>query len=187
VTAIYLAEVGDVETAVRDHVRESLSGEFGFEVRRLAAEVSMDGAYDPARRQFGSSQILREMLARCPADAVKLLGITGVDLFIPMLSFLFGQAQVGGKCALVSLARLRPEFYNLPPRPALLRERAVKESLHELGHAFGLIHCPEPGCVMSLSTNLAQVDLKREGYCETCGELLREVLRDHRSAAARGR
>lgn len=186
-TVIYLAEVGDIEPAVRDHLRDCLAHEFQFEVRCLTPAVAVDAVYDPARRQYGSSQILRELLANCPPDAAKLLGVTGVDLFIPMLSFLFGQAQVGGKCALVSLARLRPEFYNLPPRPPLLLERAVKEALHELGHAFGLIHCPEPGCVMSLSTNLAQVDLKREKYCEACGAQLEEVLQELRDAAAKDR
>ena len=88
----------------------------------------------------------------CPTDTVRLLGITEHDLFIPMLSFVFGQAQLGGKAALVSFARLRQEFYGIDPADAVFTERARKEMLHELGHTFGLTHCPDRGCPMSLST-----------------------------------
>ena len=76
----------------------------------------------------------------------RVLGVTDVDLAIPMLSFLFGQAQFDGPVAVVSLCRLHQEFYGLPRRRRLLRERTVKEVLHELGHTFGLVHCAEPTC-----------------------------------------
>ena len=85
-----------------------------------------------------------------------------------MLSFLFGQAQLDGAAAIVSIARLRQEFYGLPGDEGLLLARARKEALHELGHTFGLVHCPDPLCAMSLSTSLPQVDAKRDEYCESC-------------------
>ncbi len=85
-----------------------------------------------------------------------------------MLSFLFGQAQLDGPVALISLSRLRQEFYGLPPDEPLLRERAVKEMLHELGHTFGLIHCSDAECSMSLSTDVSLVDSKHERYCPRC-------------------
>ena len=85
-----------------------------------------------------------KMLAqRAPRDAARVLGITDVDLAIPMLSFLFGQAQFDGPIAVVSLCRLHQEFYGLPAEDALLRERTVKEVMHEMGHTFGLVHCSE--------------------------------------------
>jgi predicted Zn-dependent protease len=106
--------------------------------------------------------------------AVKALVVTEVDLFIPMLSFIYGQAQLGGPAAIVSLARLRQEFYDLPADAGLLGERARKESLHELGHTLGLVHCHDAGCVMSLATNIRQVDLKSGDYCRLCRALLAE-------------
>jgi len=93
---------------------------------------------------------------------------------VPMLTFVFGQAQLGGRVAIVSLARLRQEFYGLPADPILVRERAVKEALHEMGHAFGLVHCVDPLCAMSLSTQVEQVDAKLPDVCPSCRTLLRE-------------
>ena len=110
------------------------------------------------------------MLAQhAPPDATRLLGVTDVDLAIPMLTFLFGQAHLDGPIALVSLCRLRQEFYGLPANESLLRERTVKEVLHELGHTFGLAHCSEPKCAMSLATHIELVDAKAEQYCARCG------------------
>ena len=92
-----------------------------------------------------------------------------MDLAIPVLTFLFGQAQLDGPVALLSLCRLRQEFYGLPADEALLRERAAKETLHELGHTFGLTHCSDMRCSMSLSTDIALVDAKGGRYCPRCG------------------
>jgi len=111
-----------------------------------------------------------KMLAEnIPPDATRILGVTGVDLCIPMLSFLFGQAQLDGKIAVVSLCRLQQEFYGLPAHEDVLRERLTKEVLHEMGHTFGLVHCSEQKCAMSLSTHIRMVDTKSERYCDRCG------------------
>ena len=75
-----------------------------------------------------------------------------------MLSFVYGQAQLQGRVAVVSLARLRPEFHGLPPDPAALERRAAKEAVHEVGHTFGLVHCADRRCPMSLS-----IDRRRPG------------------------
>ena len=115
------------------------------------------------------------MLAQhAPAEAKRILGVTDVDLAIPMLSFLFGQAQLDGQVAIVSLSRLRQEFYGLPADETVLRERAVKEVLHEMGHTFGLVHCSDSTCVMSLATHIGLVDSKSERYCSPCGVQLSE-------------
>ena len=100
-----------------------------------------------------------------------------------MLTFIFGQAQLGGRLALVSLARLRQEFYGLPSDRELLRERALKESLHELGHTFGLLHCREAACTMSLATGIRQLDAKGGGYCAGCAALLHEKIPMIRNAS----
>jgi archaemetzincin len=87
----------------------------------------------------------------------------------------FGQAQLGGQVALISLARLRQEFYGMPQNRALFLGRALKEAVHELGHTFVLTHCPEGECPMSLSTNIRQVDGKRATFCASCAAAVREV------------
>jgi archaemetzincin len=117
------------------------------------------------------------LLVRSPAVAVspegagegaRILGVTEMDLFVPVLTFVFGEAQLDGRCAVISLQRLREEFYGLPANPALLRERAVKEAVHELGHTFGLRHCPDWRCVMASTHAVERLDLKSAEFCEGC-------------------
>jgi archaemetzincin len=140
----------------------------GCAVRTLAPWTVPPEAYDPRRRQHDSSLVLAAALERCPPDAARLLVLTALDLAIPMLTFVFGQAQLDGRGAIVSLARLRPEFHGLPPAPAVTAARLRKEVLHELGHTCGLVHCPDQGCAMSLSVNIVFIDRKRAKLCRDC-------------------
>jgi archaemetzincin len=125
-------------------------------------------AFDAKRNQYNSTLLLKRIIERKPPGPDCILGLIASDLFIPMLSFVFGQAQVGGPGAIVSTARLRQEFYRLPPDPHLFGERVRKEVLHELGHTLSLVHCPDPGCVMSLATGIRHVDEKLPRFCESC-------------------
>jgi archaemetzincin len=154
-----------------------------FDTRIEPAMSVPAGAYDPKRDQYDGTVMLRAALALCPADAVRLLVITERDLFIPMLTFIFGQAQLDGTAAIVSLARLRPEFHGLPARPKLFVDRYRKEILHELGHTFGLTHCTDSRCAMSLSIKIMNIDLKRAELCHGCHVRLADKLDTLRRAA----
>ncbi len=145
-----------------------------LETRRLHSLPDPEFALDPKRAQYSSVEVMRAFAATAPTGTSKIVGITNRDLFIPVLTFVFGQAQLGGRLALVSLARLRQEFYSLPADHSVLVARAVKEVAHELGHTFGLAHCPDRRCVMSVSTDVRQVDGKRPTYCATCASMVRE-------------
>lgn len=103
-----------------------------------------------------------------PKNGEKIVGITDVDIFIPILTFLFGEAQLSGQGALVSTHRLQNEFYGLPRDDKLLYERILKEVLHEFGHTFGLIHCKNYGCVMMSSSFVEGIDLKHWQFCRQC-------------------
>jgi len=168
--SLYVAPTAEVDPAAFQPVRECLAAHFPAPLRDLPLP-SIEFAFDPARLQYRSAEIL-EMLARlCPADALKLVAVTERDLFIPVLTFVFGHAQLGGRVAVISLARLRQEFYGLPPAPDVLSERARKEALHETGHTFGLVHC-SGHCAMSLSANIQQIDRKPAAYCAACAARL---------------
>lgn len=107
-----------------------------------------------------------------PDDGSRTLACTDVDLFIPILTFVFGEAQLGGRAAVVSTARLGGGA------PTLLPERMRKEASHEAGHLFGLLHCDEAFCVMSRSATLADVDRKNAELCADCGVRLADLRRE---------
>lgn len=174
-TLIAIATAGPVDPEAAAYAEVCVSSAFGAEVRRIDPMPAPGYAYDAARGQYSSTLILRDALPRVPHGAVKLLVLTEHDLFIPMLSFVYGQAQLGGAVSIVSLARLHQPFYGLPENRPLLLVRLRKESLHELGHAFGLTHCEERLCTMSLSTSIQQLDTKGSDFCENCAVLIREA------------
>jgi archaemetzincin len=169
VSAVYLLAIGSVPAQVLDSIEATLAEWCPWEVRRLPPLSFPEDAFDTKRSQYKSVEIMKAVARRAPQDAARILGVTEGDLAIPSLTFVFGQAQLDGPVAVVSLARLRQEFYGLPGDDTVFHERLVKEVLHELGHTFGLTHCAEPKCVMSLATNIGLVDNKDEGYCEDCG------------------
>ncbi|MFC1725117.1 archaemetzincin family Zn-dependent metalloprotease [candidate division KSB1 bacterium] len=134
--------------------------------------LNIDKAYDPSRNQYYSTFILKQLLKLKNKENEKVLGITSLDLYIPILTFVFGEAQLKGTAAIVSSFRLRTEYYGLPADEILLRERLIKESVHELGHTFGLIHCPNFECVMHSSTYVEEIDLKNVNFCEACHDFV---------------
>jgi archaemetzincin len=169
VNALYVVAIGSVPERALQWAEEAAAEWFPLPLRRLQALAIPETAYDTKRRQYQSVEIMKMLAQSAPRDAIRVLGITEADLAIPALSFLFGQAQLNGPIALVSLCRLHQEFYGLPADLDLLRERSGKEVLHELGHTFGLTHCSERECAMSLATHIEGVDAKSDRYCARCG------------------
>ncbi|HEY9140888.1 MAG TPA: hypothetical protein VIN93_08345 [Bryobacteraceae bacterium] len=163
----YVGATPEVDREALTAIAERARAEFGAPVREIELP-ELDFAFDAVRGQYGSIPVLEMLVRLCPADALKLLGLTERDLFIPVLTFVFGHAQLGGRAAVVSLARLRQEFYGLAPNREVFLERAQKEMLHECGHLFGLVHCADGNCAMSLATGVRQIDFKRVAFCARC-------------------
>ncbi len=122
---------------------------------------------DAARGQYYSTAILQRLERAADPDA-RALGVTTADLYVPVLTFVFGEAQLDGNCAVVSTARLHEEFYGMPASEARLRERLVKEAAHELGHTFGLRHCGDWRCVMASSHAVERLDVKSAEFGRAC-------------------
>lgn len=164
--------MGDMDVKMLARVGDRVSSVVTVPLRVLPGAARPMFAFDPGRGQFSSTKILKHILANPSESALKTLGVTDVDLFIPILTFVFGEAQLGGQAAVVSTARLKQEFYGLPPNDALMEMRLVKECVHEIGHTFGLTHCRDNTCVMYLSNAIREVDAKSEALCGVCRDEL---------------
>jgi archaemetzincin len=178
---ILLVEVGKVDRSVIGFVAACLRDNLAVRPAMRHKPIDVRSALDPRRGQYSSTEILAALL-RLGSDAgERVLGIADVDLFIPIFTFVFGEAQLGGRAALMSLTRLRQEFYGLPPSEDLLYLRAEKEAMHELGHTFGLVHCRSYDCAMHFSNSVEEVDLKSNTFCESC-EAFRRAKSRHPSS-----
>jgi archaemetzincin len=161
-----------------ERVRREVETTFTLPTHLVAVNGPPADSLEPRRGQHSSTKILRWVLTRLPPGVAKVLGITDVDLFIPVLTFVFGEAQVEGPAAVVSTARLRLTYNGRPAPPSLLEVRLLKECLHELGHTFGLVHCPDGTCLMSRSNSILEVDRKRPAFCRDCRQRLRKLLEE---------
>jgi archaemetzincin len=170
---VTIVPVGDVDEDLLEYLALSLAPAFGANVRVCSMHLSAAAAYSSSRQQYHSTQLLRQLHDLGRDHGEKILGVTNFDLFIPIFTFVFGEAQVGGPVALMSAHRLRQEFYGLPENPDLFFARAEKEATHELGHAFGLAHCRSFDCVMRFSNSVEDVDVKFADFCTLCDAKLR--------------
>ena len=163
---IVLESVGDVADATVEKLKDKVGSVFHCPVETKAGFADLAQAYNPERKQYDSSKLLASLGKAEKKERV--VSIADVDLYVPRLNFVFGEADIGSGTAIVSLCRLRQEFYGMDPDDTLFLERATKEIVHELGHTFGLEHCPNNKCVMHFSNSLADTDVKEEHFCDKC-------------------
>lgn len=170
---IGLLPLGEISSELLTWLGTELEKRLYIKVEVLPASPLPEYAYNPQRRQYHSSVILNKTRKSWDKDLYdKILIVVDVDLFVPTLNFVFGEAESPGKMAIISLTRLRQEFYGLPGDEPLFRERVLKEALHELGHTYGMRHSQNPDCVMYFSNSLADTDRKRADFSQ-CQDVLK--------------
>ncbi len=165
---LQLLPIGDFDGGMLRQLAPAMANLFHIPTEVLSVRLDPEFAYHGERQQFHSSEILQAMQRYVQSDSWRVLGVTAVDLYIPILTFVFGEAQIGGPCGLVSAHRLRQEFYGLPADPDLLRQRLVKEAVHEVGHTLDLTHCDDYQCAMAPSHAVEWIDLKESSLCGSC-------------------
>jgi archaemetzincin len=159
------------EMRVLERVAASLARTFRTPCRIRPETIDVGFSRDAGRGQYHSTAIIQRLERAADPDA-RVLGVTACDLYVPVLTFVFGEAQLDGNCAVVSTARLKEDFYGLPQRDDLLLERLVKEAVHELGHTFGLRHCMDWRCVMASSHAVERLDVKGAEFCAACRKMV---------------
>jgi archaemetzincin len=159
---------GSPALEVVDRLAAALARTLGVNCHVETQPILVNEHFDELRGQAYSTAILARMQERAPRGGTVLLGVTELDLYVPILTFVFGEAQLKGACAVISARRLRDEFYGLPPNFDTLQLRLLKEALHELGHTRGLKHCTDWRCVMSSAHAVERIDVRQAAFCREC-------------------
>jgi archaemetzincin len=172
VTDIVIHPFDEIRSSLLEALRTAIAARFGASVIVSEQLMVPGSAYSSDRHQYRSTELLQQLTAHKHKDKQTRLGVTAVDLFVPALNFVFGEASRTERVAVFSVARLDPRFFGEPKDDAMLERRAITEALHELGHAFGLGHCAQQECVMWFSNTIAETDRKGSAFCPDC---LREL------------
>jgi archaemetzincin len=165
---LQLLPIGDMNGGLLPRLAAAMADIFRVPCEVLPVRLDPEFAFHGERQQYHSSEILHAMQLHVGPDSWRVLGITDVDLYIPILTFVFGEAQIGGPCGLVSAHRLHQEFYGLSPDPEILAKRLLKEAVHEIGHTLDLTHCEDYQCAMAPSHAVEWIDLKDSVLCPSC-------------------
>jgi len=161
-----------------ESIAEAVRLEFSYPVYIKESHLDLSEFFDAARRQYNGNKLIKAVDGITLPGSLKTAGLFSVDLFIPILTYIFGQAFLNGHTAIASIYRLSNERYGIEPDEKVLLERFTKEVIHELGHTFGLIHCNSPVCVMRSSTYVEDIDQKDKQLCLSCRKLLPPVVPD---------
>lgn len=165
---IFIAPLKFYNKLLLQNLTTELSKRFSSNIEVVEINLNLDNFFSIDRKQYFSTQIIAEAMKLTDQFNGKIVLLTDVDIFVPALTFIFGEAQLNGKHSIISVCRLHEEFYSGVSNEKLLLERTVKETLHELGHNFGLRHCINWDCVMHASHGIEEVDIKGATFCSEC-------------------
>jgi len=169
---IILISFGYFEKGLLELIVDDVEREFSVPVKTREGFLDLSEYYDPARKQYNGNELLKEIELQFATETTKTLGLFNVDLFIPILTYIFGQAFLNGRSGIASIYRLSNERYGIKKDQAIFVDRIRKEVIHELGHTFGLYHCSNPTCVMRSSTYVEDIDQKEHSLCRKCKDEL---------------
>ncbi len=168
--SIVISPVG-VDIELCTPVADALKQIFGYPFEIIPLLENLEFALNEERGQYHSTPVLEKLSeASVPDHTLKILAVTDVDLFIPILTHVYGEAQLGGKSCIVSTFRLKEELSSTNSRE--FKKRLAKEAVHELGHTFKLLHCKDKNCIMHYCRSIKDVDRKSDDLCRYCNILL---------------
>ena len=175
-THLNIVPLGAVDALAIAVVAANLQALMGLNTDIRSKQPAPDYAYQHGRRQYDAGKII-DHLASDALPAPLTLGVTRFDICTPILSFVFGESQLGGCAALISLYRITDA------QTEMTYTRAAKIGLHEVGHLLGIGHCRSANCLMRFSATLERLDQLNLWFCEACMVELSRRLR-HRFASA---
>ncbi len=126
-------------------------------------------------QRYRSTELINYFSTNIPEKTNRILFITTSDLYSPVFARYYGEAQLNGNVGIVSTFHLKENIREESHNSVILLSRLKKEVVHEVGHLFGLTHCPDPNCVMNLSGKACDIDIKSSSFCLNCSELLKNT------------
>ncbi len=168
---IRLISIGEVDKNIISAVLSDISGVYSLRARFLGSITPPHEAYNQWRKQWDAEKILEKLSntsGKHIDQTIPCIGITELDIYYNKLNFVFALEDPFEGTGIISIARLREEFYDNPPNFTKLVERTIKEILHVLGHLLGLEHCSKEFCVMAFSPSVNDIDKKEMRYCDSC-------------------
>jgi archaemetzincin len=169
--------IGDVPQISSKTIAANIIGYLNIDADILPRLENPNYAHDERRLQYDAGAILKSLESKAYHDYSKVIGVLDVDIFVPILTHVFGEAKQGGKYALVSLYRLKRDMDGSTSPTPLLLERTAKVALHESGHLFNLLHCMDEKCLMHFSGGLQDLDRTPLYFCRYCSAYFRDALR----------
>jgi len=169
---IIFINCGEFDTILLEEIAVEVMHEFNHQVTIINNAFDLRRFYNNERRQYEANYLLKEIEGIDFPNAIKKIGLFRVDLYIPILTYIFGQAKFKGNAGLASIYRLKNESYGIDNDEVLAQNRFKKVIIHELGHTFGLVHCLVPNCVMRPSTYVEDIDQKTHHLCVNCKSML---------------
>jgi archaemetzincin len=172
---IIISPIGHFDSRLIQQVGQEVQRTLGYKFLTVSVLQNVDFAFESSRNQHCSTPILEKLAGLAPPRAVKILAICSMDLFIPILTYVYGEAQLGGKACIISTHRLKEGLGT--GQPEIFIQRVVKEAIHELGHTFNLRHCEDQTCCMHYCRTVKDVDRKTQELCRYCKVLVEDEMK----------
>lgn len=169
---VVILPIGDIDEVMLQGITTEVAAMYGRTVQLEKSLPVPKYAYNPSRDQYHSASILKRVESAMKPEWDSAIGVVDVDLFVPEVPFIFGEADRSTRAAIISLSRLRPELGTQDSRSELLRKRLASEVIHQMGLIRGLAHCPNNRCVMFMSTTVQETDKKGLQLCANCRKRL---------------
>ena len=172
-----IVPIGEVKQVVLKILAANIQAIYNLPVDILDGRKSLRKFFNPNRNQYNAVTILDHMERRWKQPHDRILAVVSVDLFIPILTYVFGEAQINGKMAVISTYRLDRRTGGGSVEPERFYERIAKVGVHELAHTFGLVHCKNNHCVMRASYSLRDLDHYPLYFCNYCQAMLNDIFK----------
>ena len=170
---ILISPIGINDPYLMETVEKKAFDIFKYPVNVCCLLDDIEFAFSYERKQYNSTVILERLSDLAPDDSLKVIAVCEKDLFIPILTYVFGEAQLRGRSCIVSTYRLKDTAAIINPE-SIFTDRVIKEAVHELGHTFNIRHCPDKACVMHYCRSLNDVDSKDIRMCRYCNAMLED-------------